>query len=266
MNSSFYINIDPVILKIGPIVISWYVTMIALAAVVLVAWVILQNRQAHVLNRKTIFLGALIALVSGLIFSKLLHVVDRWSYYTQHPGLVLSAEGLTIWGAVLGGALGLWAYSRFNRQFAFAALGDMLAPGILLAEAVGRVGCTINGCCYGVVSYSPLSVIYTSPHAYAPLGVPTLPITVFEIFYVLIGFTVIMVAKGRLKVRGSLFLLYLALYGGWRLGIDFLRAGTPFILGLHEAQVVGLVVLVISLGLLATRRGPRRDDMAAGTA
>jgi phosphatidylglycerol:prolipoprotein diacylglycerol transferase len=253
MSSAFYIGIDPVIARIGPVVISWYVVMIALAAVVVVGWVVYENRRHAQLSKKSILLGAAIALPSGIIFSKFLHVIDQWSYYTQFPGRIFTAEGLTIWGAVLGGILSLWVYSRVSRSFAFGALGDMLAPGILLGQAVGRVGCTFNGCCYGVESNSPLSVIYTSPNSYAPLGIPTLPITVFEIFYVLIAFGILLALRNRLKPQGSLFLVYLALYGAWRVGIDFLRSGTPFLFGLHEAQVIGLVVLVVSLGALVMR-------------
>jgi phosphatidylglycerol---prolipoprotein diacylglyceryl transferase len=250
MGNSFYIGIDPVIARIGPLVISWYGLMIALAVLLVVGWVVWQNSRTHQLKKKTILAAAAVSIPGGIIFSKVLHVVDQWTYYTQFPGRIFSAEGLTIWGAILGGTLGLWAYSRISRSYSFAALGDMLAPGILLGQALGRIGCTFNGCCYGVESHSPLSVIYTSPNTYAPIGIPILPITVFEIFYVLIAFGVLLWLKDKIKPQGSLFLVYLVLYGGWRFGIDFLRAGTPFLFGLHEAQVIGLLVLVLGLGLL----------------
>ena len=83
MASSFYIGIDPVIVRVGPVVVSWYVVMIALAALVLLGWVVLQNRRRVLaVSHETLSWGRLIALVSGMLFSKLLHVIDQWSYYT----------------------------------------------------------------------------------------------------------------------------------------------------------------------------------------
>ena len=55
------------------------------------------------------------------------------------PAQIIGGAGLTIWGAVLGAALGIWIYSRFSKH-SFAHMADMLAPGIILAQAVGRVG------------------------------------------------------------------------------------------------------------------------------
>jgi phosphatidylglycerol:prolipoprotein diacylglycerol transferase len=56
--------------------------------------------------------------------------------------------------------------------------------------------------------------------------------------------------KGKLRPDGSLFLVYLSLYSAWRLGIDFIRDGMPFFLGLHQAQVIGIIVLLINIPLL----------------
>jgi phosphatidylglycerol:prolipoprotein diacylglycerol transferase len=79
------------------------------------------------------------------------------------------------------------------------------------------------------------------------------PTTVYEIIYALIVFGVLLGLKGRLKPDGSLFLVYLSLYAVWRVGIDFLREGTPFLFGLHQAQVISLIVLAITVPILAYR-------------
>ncbi|HEX9976431.1 MAG TPA: prolipoprotein diacylglyceryl transferase family protein, partial [Dehalococcoidales bacterium] len=87
----------------------------------------------------------------------------------------------------------------------------------------------------------------------APLGVPTHPTTVYEIIYLLIIFGVVIGLRNRLKPDGSLFMVYLSLYSVWRLGIDFLRDGTPFIFGLHEAQFIAIVTLAITIPVLILR-------------
>ena len=154
---------------------------------------------------------------------------------------------------MLGATIGIWIYSLISRQFRFTLFGDMIAPGIILAQAIGRVGCTFNGCCYGIESHSPLAVIYTNPNSYAPLGIPTLPIVDFEIFFDLMVFGVLLLLRGKLKPEGSLFLVYLALYAAWRFGIDFIREGTPFLFGLHQAQFIGLVVMLVTIPLFIYR-------------
>jgi phosphatidylglycerol:prolipoprotein diacylglycerol transferase len=187
-----------------------------------------------------------------------LHVVDdlvqkgSQSIYYQNPGGIIGGSGLTAWGGVLGAALGIWIYSKFAR-FSFGAFADLLAPGIILGQAVGRVGCLINGCCYGAVTHSWASFTYSNPDSFAPLGFPTQPVVGYEIVFNLIVFAVLLILRRRFKPDGSLFLIYLSLYSIWRLGSDFLRAGSPFLLGLHQAQFIAIILLVISVPQLAIK-------------
>lgn len=265
MNSAFYIGVDPVIFRLGPLSVSWYGLLIALAVVTVVGWVLWQNSKSRSFSYDSIFMAALVGIPSGVVFSKILHVIDQFPYYRQNPGRILSGEGLTIWGAVLGATIGVWIYSRVSRQFRFTLFADMIAPGIILAQAVGRIGCTLNGCCYGIESNSPVSIIYTSPNSYGPLGIPVLPTTVFEIFFNLAVFGLLLSLRGKLKPQGSLFLIYFALYAAWRFGIDFIRDGTPFfknihfltnvpfLSDLHQAQVIGLIILLVTIPMLILR-------------
>lgn len=260
-------NLSPVAFTIGSISVRWYGIMVALAIIVLVLWMAWQVRKGANLSYDNLFMAALIGIPSGIIISKLLHVIDNIVVarmhpelalagdvidYTQHPGLILSAGGLTIWGAVLGAALGIWIYSKLS-DFQFGYFADLIAPGIILAQAVGRVGCTINGCCYGVPTSLFCGIVYTDPESYAPLGIAVHPTQIYEIVYNLIVFGILLKLRRRLKPDGSLFLIYLSLYSLWRIGIDFIREGTPFLFGLHQAQVMGIMILAISIPILAYR-------------
>jgi phosphatidylglycerol:prolipoprotein diacylglycerol transferase len=152
----------------------------------------------------------------------------------------------------LGAALGIWVYSKFS-NFQFGYFVDLVAPGLILAQVVGRVGCTINGCCYGTICSLPWAITYAHHDSLAPLGRAVHPTTVYEIIYLLIIFGVVFWLRSRLKPDGSLFLVYLSLYSLWRIGIDFLRDGTPFLFGLHQAQIIAIIVLVITIPLLVRR-------------
>jgi phosphatidylglycerol:prolipoprotein diacylglycerol transferase len=252
-----YINIDPIAFHIGSYPIGWYGIMVALAVVTVVAWVILWARKDPRITMNTAINAAIVGIPSGVIFSRLLHVIDFWDYYWQHPSQIIGGEGLSIWGAVLGAALGIWIYSHFSKH-SFAHLADVLAPGIILAQAVGRVGCTILGDDTGLPTSLPWGVIYTSPNSpsfqqYPLMNTPTHPVVTYEIFYCLIIFGVLMYLRKKLQPDGSLFTVYLAFYAAWRIGSDFLREGTNFLWGLHEAQFIGILVLIACIILLIVR-------------
>ena len=246
------ISIDPVAFTIGPVVVRWYGIMVALAILTVVLWTAWQVKKGANISYDTVFTAALVGIPSGMILSRLLHVIDGWEYYSQSPGEIIGGGGLTIYGAVLGAALGIWIYSRFSR-FQFGYFADVVAPGIILAQAVGRIGCTINGCCHGIPTSLPWGLVYTHPDSLAPIGVAIHPTQPYELIYNLIVFGVLLKLRGRFKPNGSLFLIYLGLYSLWRLGVGFLRPGTPFLFDLYQAQVIAIIVLVIAIPLLALR-------------
>jgi phosphatidylglycerol:prolipoprotein diacylglycerol transferase len=247
-----FINVSPVAFKIGPISVAWYGIMVALAVMTLVAWALVMARKDSRITSEIVVNAALVGIPSGIVFSRLFHVADYWSYYSQHLNEIVGGAGLAIYGAVLGAALGIWIFSRF-RRIPFGHLADVIAPGIILAQAIGRVGCTLNGCCYGVKSNAVYAVVYTSPLTNAPINTPVLPTQVFEIFFNLLVFGGLLLLRKRLRPDGSLFLVYLAVYSAWRVGIDFIRDGTPFLFGLHEAQIIGIIVFVIAAALMIWR-------------
>jgi phosphatidylglycerol:prolipoprotein diacylglycerol transferase len=245
------ISMSPIAFTIGAVSIRWYGVMIALGVLVLVIWMLREVRRGARLSYDTIITAALVAIPSAIIVSRLLYVIDRWVYIGD-PGPIWGFEGLTIWGAVLGATLGIWVYSRLTK-FPFGHFMDLVALPTVLAQALGRVGCTINGCCYGVETSLPWGVVYTNPESYARLGVAVHPTQVYEIIFLLILFGALFALRKRFQPEGSLFLIYLSLYSAWRLGIDFIRDGTPFLFGLHQAQVIGIVVLIIVIPILIWR-------------
>jgi phosphatidylglycerol:prolipoprotein diacylglycerol transferase len=246
------ISINPIAFTLGGISVRWYGVMVALAVVVLILWMVWQIRRGANISYDSLLTVALIAIPSGIIVSRLLHIIDLWGFYMANPGLLLGFGGLTIWGAILGATLGIWIYSRFS-DFRFGYFMDLVAPGVLLAQVIGRIGCTINGCCYGKATSLPWGVVYTNPDSYAPIGIAVHPTQIYEIIFLLIVFGVLFWLRKRFQPEGSLFLIYLSLYSMWRLGIGFLRDGTDFLFGLHQAQVVGIVVLLIVVPILVLR-------------
>jgi len=250
-----YVNIDPIAFHIGSYAVGWYGIMVALAVLTIVLWLVLWARKDPRITTNAAINAALVGIPSGVIFSRLLHVIDKWDYYWANPSKIIGGEGLTIWGAVLGAALGIWLYSRFSKH-SFAHIADVMAPGIVLAQAVGRVGCTILGDDYGFPTTLPWGFVYTSPNSPAYINglTPTHPVVVYEILYLLVTFGILMWLWKKLQPDGSLFVVYLALYSVWRIGSDFLREGSNFLFfGLHQAQVIGIIVLIACVIILIVR-------------
>jgi len=269
------IGIDPVAFAIGNVEIRWYGIFIALAIISIIIWLLWQVRKGAKLSYDTIFTAALVGIPSGIIIARVLHVVDNIVIaklhpelalagyvidYTQYPGQIVGGDGLTAYGAVLGASLGIWIYCRIAK-IRIGYLFDVLAPATILAQAIGRIGCTFNGCCYGLETTLPWGIEYTNPNSFGIGAGIVHPTQIYEIIYNLIVFGILVKLRGKVKPDGSLFLIYLGLYSVWRIGIDFIREGNPFLFGLHQAQVIGIIVLVIVIPALIYRAKKAKEQI-----
>ena len=272
-----HIGVSRIAFEIGSISVGWYGIFMALAVIWLILWMWWQVAwKGAKISLDTVMSMALVGIPSGIIFARLLHVVDNIVIarlhpelaltsqvidYLQYPSQIIGGSGLTIYGAVLGASLGLWIYCKIAKV-KIGYVFDLLAPAVLIAQVLGRIGCTLNGCCYGSPTTLPWGIEYTNFVSYGFGAGMVHPTTIYEIIYCLIIFAVLMKLRGRLKPDGSLFLVYLALYSVWRFGIDFLRAGTPFLFGLHQAQIIGIIILLTTVPwMIKNTRWVKKEDM-----
>jgi phosphatidylglycerol:prolipoprotein diacylglycerol transferase len=261
------IGINPVAFAIGTFEVRWYGIMVLLGVV---ATIVISLREAKRVGFPSdhIYNVALWAIISGILVSRLFHVIDRWDYYWAHPEELLNFAGLTIYGAVIGALLAIAIYG-WVKKISFWKLGDIIAPGAILGQAIGRVGCLLNGCCYGFEEPPTCvgTIEYTNPNygLYGtPLGVPLLPTAFYHLVWNLIVFGILWGLRRRLKPQGTLFLTYFALYALGDLVIRSFREGQPFLFGLQQAQLIGIVVLLITVPWLAVKlwRGRRVSQTA----
>jgi phosphatidylglycerol---prolipoprotein diacylglyceryl transferase len=252
------INVDPVAFKIG-VPLYWSGIIVTLAGAALLLWMIWHRKQIPGLSLNRLLNVALVALVSAVVLGRLFYVLENRDFYIENPGRILGVSGLRMWGALLGLALSVAIYSKLKNIPVLPVL-DLLVPGLLLFQIIYRFNCTIYGCCYGIPTSLPWGVIYTRPESPAylasldlPLGMGLHPVVVYEIVFCLIVLGVMFYLRKRIKPEGSLFLLFIVLYAGWRLSTDFLRAGTPLVFGLQQSQVFSILALVVAIPLLVYR-------------
>jgi len=232
--------------------------MVALAVIALLTMTLRETKRLGI--SRDIYSLFLWGIIGGFIGGRLAHVIDYWDYYIANPRELIGFAGLALYGTIIGVLVAVWIYMRVKKTpfSSLAGVGEAIAVGAPLGQAMGRIGCTINGCCHGKLSpflSFPGAVIYT-PRDTIPSqywGVPLYPTQIYFLLWNLIVFAVIWRLRGRLKPQGSLFFLYLCLYAAGDFGLRFFRVNEPFLLGLQQGQVISLIILVVAVPWLIIR-------------
>lgn len=263
------IDVDPVIVRSGIFEFRWYglIMMLAVAVGVLVFSKQLGKRCVSPTHAWGI---AVIAVPCGAIGARLVHVLENLGYYWHNPGEIFGPQmvGLAIYGVVAGGLAGLVIYCRWKKLPLLKVL-DSTALAFPAAQIVGKFANIINGDTWGNPTSLPWGFRYVHPDAFIPdglLGVPTHPNPVYEQLWLLVVIGILLFAIPRIKVDGMAILLYLSLYSAGRFFLSYFRVNKILFLGLREAQVIALVVIVLAIPavLYLRRRAIRRLDGKRG--
>lgn len=254
------INIDPVIFSIGHFMVRWY-GLIVITAVAVGIWLAAREAERKGFKKDDIYDVAIWVIIAGILGARLFHVLDHWSHeYAANPirAFYIWEGGLAIWGAVVAGVLAVAVIAR-RRSWRLARLLDASAPGLVLAQAIGRVACIITGDAMGKPTNGPFGFAYSSPGAMVPeLGVYYTPMPVYEIIANLGIFILLWQLRKRSWPDGLLFLVYLALYSLERFLLGFTSSYQILAFGLTQSQIVALLGLMIALpvmvGILARRK------------
>jgi phosphatidylglycerol:prolipoprotein diacylglycerol transferase len=185
-------------------------------------------------------------MAGGIIGAKLLYVFENvpLSDILSHPlDNLLSRGGLTYYGGFFGAIILTWIIAHRN-QLSMWVVGDLAAPALALAYAIGRVGCFLVGDDYGVPSDLPWAMAF--PKGLPPTNVPVHPTQLYEIVLMSVAFVFIWKIRKLEKPAGWLFSVYLIIAGLERFLIELLRSTTPSpIPGLSVAQLMAVLLIVI---------------------
>ncbi len=208
-----------------------------------------------------------LVILTGIIGSKVLYIINEWGSTYQSISDIFSLSTLQAGGVFSGGLVlalivAIWYLRKHHIRFLTAA--DVIAPGLALGHAIGRLGCFSAGCCYGKPTSLPWGVIFTSPIANAisdtPLGVRLHPTQLYESLAELANFAILYWLATRKKFEGQVIGLYLFLYGIERFVIEFYRgdAGRGDIMGYISGTQLISIGLVLAGGILWMMRSPLR--------
>ncbi|BAY39745.1 prolipoprotein diacylglyceryl transferase [Nostoc sp. NIES-2111] len=260
----------PVLVEIGPITIRWYGLLIASAVLIGVS---LSQYLAKRRNVNPELLSDLsIWLVIGAIpAARLYYVLFQWSEYAQHPDRIIAIwqGGIAIHGAIIGGTLAALIFAKLKRV-SFWQLADLVAPSLILGQAIGRWGNFFNSEAFGRPTNLPWKLyipIERRPPEFANFEYFH-PTFLYESIWDLMVFALLitlffrsLAGKPRLRV-GTLIMVYLATYSLGRLWIEGLRTDSLMLGPLRIAQIVSLTGIALGLAGLAwlyVRKRPLPD-------
>jgi len=173
------------------------------------------------------------------------------SIFIKNPASIFRIweGGIAIHGAILGGILAGLLFAR-SKHVSFWKLADIIAPSLLLGQAIGRIGCFLNGCCFGVPTVSIFGVKFPK-HSLADIAYPGLavhPAQLYEFSLDLIGFFALWAMRRRVKFDGGVFLLYLMFYSCARLIVSSLRGDSLYLwnTNLKMAQLISCAIFIIA--------------------
>jgi len=247
------ISVDPVAFTIGSLEIRWYGIM---AAIAVASLLVIMLREAKRLGiTRDIYSIFLYGVIGGIIGGRLAYVIYYWEHFMANPREIIGFSGLAQMGMIIGIIVAALIYMAVTRMrfSTLLSMGDAFIVGAFLALAIGRIGCTLNGCCSGQPSpfdFFPLAVIYTPRNTMAPeyWGVPLYPTQIYHVLWNLIVFGIIWRFRGKFKPEGGLLLFGFSIYAIGDLSLRFLRAGRePLLWGIDNAQFVDLAILVTFL-------------------
>jgi phosphatidylglycerol:prolipoprotein diacylglycerol transferase len=258
--------VHPIAFQLGPITIHWYGVMIALAFLAGL-WTATRRARRENIPAEKIADVTLWLMVGGIIGARFVYVTTYWREdFASQPFsevFMIQHGGLVYYGGFIGAAATGIIYILWGKMPLWKTL-DVLTPSVALGSVFGRVGCLLNGCCYGRPTDVSWAITFTNPQARDLSGTPlNVPLHPTEIYDALLNFGLYLFLAWlfrRKKFDGQVFATYLLCYAVTRSIVEYFRGdytGLHYHLGLTPAQWISVPIFVAGLALAAvlSRRG-----------
>lgn len=254
----------PLLLDLGFVSIYSYGVLLAAAYFLALRFAVRRAERAGLDGRKVVDLG-IVGIISAVVGAKLMLAAVDFDRFAADPSqltVLLSSGGVFYGGLLLAVPVCWWRIRRSGLPLWTTC--DLFAPGIALAQGVGRTGCLLAGCCYGQPTDAAWGVTFTSTLAAAnvgtPLDVALHPTQIYEAVAVLVILGILLAGERRWRAfPGRTFWTYLLLYGATRMVLEFYRGDPRGMVfdALPTSQFVSALIVPASLVMLVHlgRRG-----------
>ena len=230
----------PIICSLGPIKIYSYGLMLV-AAFFIATYLAERQAKKIGLDPEIVWNTAFIGTLAGIGGARIFYVLENLAFYLQRPLeiILLQHGGLSWFGGLIFGLLAGLYYLKKKKQPVYITL-DLWAPYLALAQSIGRLGCFLNGCCFGKPSAWG---IYFPAHAEV-----LVPIQLYSSLILFLIFIALQLLQARPHRQGSIIYAYLLLYSIKRFIIEFFRMDNPHLLfGLTLFQFIAVIQFFFSL-------------------
>ncbi|HDZ76849.1 MAG TPA: prolipoprotein diacylglyceryl transferase [Candidatus Omnitrophica bacterium] len=223
----------PILFTIGPFKIYSYGFFLALA---FLSVTLLSEKEAkkRSINLITISNFCLISLIAGVAGARLLFIIMNIDIFISSPKEIIMFQhgGLVWYGGLISALISGFSYLKLKKQDILGVL-DLMAPYLALGQAIGRIGCLLNGCCFG---------------KFWPLYNTLYPTQAISSLSMLVIFFTLKTVERRNPSKGKIFILYLICYSMARFFIEFLRGDSPPFVGILTLfQVISVVIFSVSM-------------------
>ena len=266
----------PELFHAGPLHLRSYGVMMAIAFLV-GTWLGLREARRLGLDEDKVVNVILVTLIASILGARALYVIEHLQEFRREWGTVLALwqGGLTLYGGLVAGAfVGLVAAQRMGLPRWLVA--DALTPSLALGTMFGRIGCFLNGCCYGRPTDLPWGVVF--PHdSFAFLEFGDQPVHPSQLYNALAGlglFVIFQSLRGRFRVPGVMFWTFIATFALIRIPLDLTRAYEVDavlmrvgVTDITESQLMSMVMILFAgLMILRLRRAAPRPAPAPAPA
>jgi phosphatidylglycerol:prolipoprotein diacylglycerol transferase len=256
----------PVLFELGDAVIRSYGVLLTAAFVTGILLALRRARIYGIAERNVVHAFALV-LVSVVIGARLHYVADHLDLYTNDPWRVLrlAEGGLNMYGGALLAALVVLLYAR-RVGISFVSLAALFAAPLALGEAITRIGCFLNGCCFGVQCERAWAVVFPPGSMAGSVfaGVAVHPTQLYTAAASLAILAILLRLERRGVTAGKVLGAFLVLHGAMRLAVESVRYHAPSVLtvsigdvSLTSAELVSLTLVALGAASLARKRPDR---------
>ncbi|EAC5045790.1 prolipoprotein diacylglyceryl transferase [Listeria monocytogenes] len=250
--------LDPVAIQIGSISVKWYGVIIA-SAVVIALLLALSEANKRKMDKEIIVDLLIWAIPISIISARIYYVIFEWDFYKNNLGEIVKIwhGGIAIYGALIGAVLTAIIFSRI-KKISFWQLADVVAPSLIIAQAIGRWGNFMNQEAHGVeTTRSFLESLHLPDFIINQMyidGAYYQPTFLYESLWNVLGFVILLIIRRTKIRRGELFLGYVIWYSFGRFFIEGMRTDSLMWGDFRVSQALSLLLIVLSIGIIIYRR------------
>lgn len=240
--------------------IHWYGVIIATGVVIALLMAVHEGRRLGI-DEDTFYDFLLWMLPIAFICARAYYVVFQWPYYAAHPSEIIAIwdGGIAIYGGLIGGFLTLYFFCR-HRHLSVLTMLDVIVPGVILAQAMGRWGNFFNQEAFGrITTRSALVAQHLPAFIINQMNVGghyRVPTFLYESTWDFVGFLLLVLLRHRHHVfkHGEIFLTYLAWYAFGRFFIEGMRTDSLMLGNIRVSQMLSVILFVVAITTMIYRR------------